>query len=229
MKPVIGSNSLWSIVAASSVLSKIILIGSSLILIVCFFIFIYKLLLLREKMQQVNRIKASLQSAESLNEILALGPSFSGTLPGSLINQGLKSLKLLLQRNNGSKQKLSVSEVALFEESIDQALHEVVQEEYRYTSFLSVSAAVAPLVGLFGTISGLIQTFIAIGQEKSTDITTIAPGIAEALVTTFAGLVVAIPAFVLFHYLIGRIRNFEYQLSGLMSHFEVVIKRMLVE
>lgn len=229
MKSVVTANSLWAVVKASSLLSKVILVGASAILIVCMFIFIYKLLLMREKLRQVEKVRVSLQSAETLNDIVSISSTLSGTLPGVLIGRGLRALKTLLQRGEATHQKLSAAETELFESAVDQALFEVMQKENTYLPFLSVSAAVAPLVGLFGTISGLIQAFLAIGIEKSTDITTIAPGIAEALLTTFAGIVVAILAYIMYQYLVSKNHDLESKLIGLVHHFEWVVKRMLIE
>ena len=77
----------------------------------------------------------------------------------------------------------------------------IVVHEESYLPFLSTSAAVAPLLGLFGTVWGLIHAFMRISEKQVADITTVAPGIAEALVTTLAGLFVAIPALIMFNYL----------------------------
>ena len=71
---------------------------------------------------------------------------------------------------------------------------------------LSVSAAVSPLLGLFGTVWGLVHAFVRIGELQTADIATVAPGIAEALITTLAGLMVAIPALVMYHYVANKIR-----------------------
>jgi biopolymer transport protein ExbB len=64
---------------------------------------------------------------------------------------------------------------------------------------LSTTASVAPLLGLFGTVWGLVHAFMNIAATQSADITAVAPGIAEALITTIAGLLVAIPALVMYN------------------------------
>jgi len=69
-----------------------------------------------------------------------------------------------------------------------------------YIPLLSYGASVAPLLGLLGTIWGLMNSFSAIGEQQSIDLATIAPGIAEALVTTLVGLLVAIPTLALFYF-----------------------------
>ncbi|MBN2267179.1 MAG: MotA/TolQ/ExbB proton channel family protein [Candidatus Babeliaceae bacterium] len=230
MKPVTPvAHSLWDVIITSSVLSKIILVGASIVLILCFFIFIYKMLVLQEKRRRLARAMESLQEASSFNELLNLGATLGGTAAGWLISYGLKAVKAILQHGGEAKTKMSAAEAVIFQEVMEQGVGEIAHKEYAYLPVLSVSAAVAPLVGLFGTISGLIQAFIVVGQERSTDITAIAPGIAEALITTFAGLVVAIPAFVMYHYLLNAVRDFERQLVAFEYQFEWFVKRLLVE
>lgn len=227
MKHTLVADSLWGVIVQSTPLSKVIVIMASVSLIVCLFIFIYKLLLLREKNKQIAQVQASIQSAETLDDILSLGVILKGTLPGAVLGRGLVALKSLLSAKGEEEKKLSENDLMLLQDVLDQSLQDVMVREHEYVSVISVSAAIAPLVGLFGTITGLIQSFIAIGHEKSADIAAIAPGIAEALVTTFAGLVVAIPALVLYHYLVSRINNLEHHLSSLTHRFEWVVKNIL--
>lgn len=227
MKQIVVANSLWGVMMQSTLLSKVILILASVSLIVCLFIFIYKLLLLREKNKQIAQVQASIQGAETLDDILSLGATLKGTLPGALLGRGLVALKSLLHSSHADNKKLTEKDFELLQDVLDQSLQDVMVREHDYVSVISVSAAVAPLIGLFGTITGLIQAFIAIGQQKSSDIAAIAPGIAEALLTTFAGLVVAIPGLILYHYLLARINNLEHNLVSLMHRFEWVVKKIL--
>ena len=76
----------------------------------------------------------------------------------------------------------------------------------RGSAFLATTAAAAPFIGLFGTVWGIMQAFDDIGRTGSTSIVAVAPGIAEALINTAAGLAAAIPALVAYNYLGGRVR-----------------------
>ena len=73
----------------------------------------------------------------------------------------------------------------------------------RLTGMLSIIAATAPFVGLFGTVWGIMQSFVGIARSQTTSLAVVAPGIAEALLTTAIGLVAAIPAVVI-HTLLAR-------------------------
>lgn len=225
----VAVRSLWDIVVTSTFLSKFILIVASLLLIVCFFIFFYKWMLFREQFKQITKVRQSLQNATTIQDLLAVGGLLKGSLPGAILGRGLKSLKSILQGGEGERRQLSERDMVVVQDALDQAMAEAMYQESSYLAVLSVSAAVSPLIGLFGTISGLIQAFIGIAHQRSTDITAIAPGIAEALLATFAGITVAISAFVMFHYLNGRLRGIEHELDGLVYQCEVLIKNALGE
>ena len=75
----------------------------------------------------------------------------------------------------------------------------------RYLGMLGTIAAVSPLLGLLGTVTGMIRTFKAITVAGVGDPTAMAGGIAEALITTAAGLIIAVPALMAYRYLRGRV------------------------
>ena len=111
---------------------------------------------------------------------------------------------------------------------INQTVDTLVSNEESYLPLLSTSAAVAPLLGLFGTVWGLVHAFIRISEKQSADITVVAPGIAEALITTLAGLVVAIPALVMYNYLVVRVRQIEDQIVNLADKVSFIIQHELM-
>jgi biopolymer transport protein ExbB/TolQ len=83
------------------------------------------------------------------------------------------------------------------------------------------------LLGLFGTVWGLIHAFIRISEKQAADITVVAPGIAEALITTLAGLIVAIPALIMYNYLIVRVRHIETQMVQLADRIAFIAQQTL--
>ena len=81
----------------------------------------------------------------------------------------------------------------------------MVHDLERYLNMLGTIAAISPLLGLLGTVTGMIRTFKAITLAGVGNPTAMAGGISEALITTAAGLLVAIPALVAYRYLRGRV------------------------
>lgn len=82
----------------------------------------------------------------------------------------------------------------LIEESLQRSIENWRVADERYLSWLAISSNLAPFLGLLGTVWGIMDAFFAIGREGSAELSVVAPGIAAALVTTVAGLIVAIPA-----------------------------------
>ena len=93
----------------------------------------------------------------------------------------------------------------VMKESIDEAAAHVVHDLERYLNTLGTIAAIAPLLGLLGTVMGMIRVFAKIMAQGTGNASALAGGISEALITTAAGLCVAIPALVMHRYFSGRI------------------------
>jgi biopolymer transport protein TolQ len=77
----------------------------------------------------------------------------------------------------------------------------------QYLNFLATTGSTTPFIGLFGTVWGIMNAFRGIGAAGSASLAVVAPGIAEALITTAAGLAAAIPAVVAFNYYLSRARK----------------------
>lgn len=90
-------------------------------------------------------------------------------------------------------------------DSIQETANQVIHSMERYIGTLGTIAAVAPLLGLLGTVLGMIKVFVAIELQGTGNAGALAGGISEALITTATGLVVAIPAMIIHRFFIRRI------------------------
>lgn len=90
---------------------------------------------------------------------------------------------------------------------------------------LATTASIAPFVGLFGTVVGIMMAFQGIGQTGSTNLGVVAPGIADALVATAAGLVAAIPAVVAYNHLSNRVKIFASEMDDFSMEFLNIAER----
>jgi biopolymer transport protein TolQ len=77
----------------------------------------------------------------------------------------------------------------------------------RYLHFLATTGSTTPFIGLFGTVWGIMNAFTGIGTSGSASLAVVAPGIAEALVTTAMGLAAAIPAVIAYNYYLSRVNR----------------------
>jgi len=95
-------------------------------------------------------------------------------------------------------------------------------------TFLATTGNTSPFIGLFGTVWGIMTSFRSIGIKGSASLAVVAPGIAEALIATAAGLAAAIPAVVAFNYFNRRIRAFQIETGNFISDFVSLLERGLM-
>jgi biopolymer transport protein TolQ len=112
-------------------------------------------------------------------------------------------------------------------ESAEAAIEEAMAREERHVDTLSMVANIAPFLGLLGTIWGIIGSFWEIGQQASANISVVAPGLAEALVTTIVGLVAAIPAAIGFGLYTSKLRVLAGELTIFSKKLVAQLKREL--
>lgn len=222
-----SGNSLWQLVLQSDSVSWFVLLTLLCMSISCWTIFFYKLSLNKLKQKQIDDILNKLFAVRSLQELLVFQQQISHTIPGQLIAKGMRVIDWQLESNaKRGIQGILAEQADDLEQQLYQAADELVHKEESYMSLLSTSGAIAPLLGLFGTVWGLIHAFVGISQSQSADIAAVAPGIAQALTTTLAGLIVAIPAVVMFNYLSWKIRSFEQKVVTLVERVYLIMQRI---
>ncbi len=91
--------------------------------------------------------------------------------------------------------------------AMDRCASEETARLERHVGFLATTGSVSPFIGLMGTVWGVMTAFLNIGAQGSASLVVVAPGIAEALIATIAGLAAAIPAVVGYNHLLGRLRD----------------------
>jgi biopolymer transport protein TolQ len=115
----------------------------------------------------------------------------------------------------GEKKAYRITSVPALQRTLARAVNVETQGLTRWTGFLATTASASPFIGLFGTVWGIMVAFRDIGLSGSTSIVAVAPGIAEALINTAAGLAAAIPALIGYNYFAQRAR----QLRARMEDF----------
>ena len=165
-----------------------------------------------DHLERSKRLEEAYRSVLSLPEspftrVFRKGISFFSELRPGALREGvtvtglspaqLEVLRLVLEKEEGEER--------------DEVAHGL--------QWLAIIATVSPLLGLLGTVLGVMTSFIGVATAGSANITAVAPGVAQALITTVAGLVVAIPAAIGYNYFAGRLQLFMSELEGLSSEF----------
>ncbi len=105
---------------------------------------------------------------------------------------------------------------------------EMAQVE-RYMNVLATAGSTATFVGLAGTVYGIMSSFTSIAAQQNTSLAVVAPGIAEALLSTLLGLVVAIPAVMAYNKFASDIGRYGERLDGFSAEFSAILSRYLEE
>lgn len=122
----------------------------------------------------------------------------------------------------GEKRSYRITSLTALERTLARAVNVELRAVTRWLGFLATTASATPFIGLFGTVWGIMRAFNDIGLQGSTSIVAVAPGIAEALINTAAGLAAAIPALIAYNYfsqhsraLRGRMEDFVLEFLNL--------------
>ncbi|MDR3156027.1 MAG: protein TolQ [Holosporaceae bacterium] len=107
------------------------------------------------------------------------------------------------------------------------AIGREIEHLERHLGFLATTGAIAPFVGLFGMVWGIMNSFESISLDQNASLVSVAPGIAEALFTTALGLVVTIPAVIAYNKISAEINNYQNRLDAFVEEFSAAISRQL--
>ncbi len=128
--------------------------------------------------------------------------------------------------------KVTDEERPLISQEIERSLRITTQDEIvymeRYLAFLGTTGTVGPLLGLFGTVWGIMDAFYGIGLKGAGDIGSLAPGLAAALINTVSGLFVAIPAVIAYNYFADKIRDIAIRCDSFSMEFLSYLERNLL-
>jgi biopolymer transport protein TolQ len=152
--------------------------------------------------QESRRFIRAFRKATQLKEISTIAKD----CPASPLAQVFEDVYETYRRQTGGSGP--PRNMVPLERTAQTAASEAVTGLERRMTWLATIASSSPFVGLFGTVMGIVDAFLGLGNAGSATLRAVGPGIAEALITTAAGLFVAVPAVVAYNQLSGRIRVF---------------------
>jgi biopolymer transport protein ExbB len=183
----------WTMFKSADVVVKAVMIGLAFASLVTWTIFIAKMIELTVVQRKVRSALAKIADARSLAEAqFALGAK--GSVLASFLAAAMREARL----------SAGISSDAGIKERAASSFAEIVRAEARRIrlgmGLLATIGATSPFVGLFGTVWGIMNSFIGISKSQTTNLAVVAPGIAEALLATAIGLVAAIPAVIIYNH-----------------------------
>jgi len=183
----------WSMFVSADILVKAVMIGLGFASLVTWTIFIAKMIELSLIQRKLRAALGAISDARSLAEAqFALGAK--GSVLSSLLSAAMREARL----------SAGISSDTGIKERAGSSFAEIVRAEARRIRLgmgvLATIGATAPFVGLFGTVWGIMNSFIGISKSQTTNLAVVAPGIAEALLATAFGLAAAIPAVIIYNH-----------------------------
>ena len=197
-----SSSALWEMVHNSGPVAFAVLIVLLVASIFSWTIMFSKWSSFRKAQSQGQRFIRAFRKSGRLSELATISDQFK---PSPLVTVFTEIHDEYHRQTSG--RGLPRNPVAL-ERAAQTASSEALTAMESRMTWLATIAAIAPFIGLFGTVMGIIDAFHGLGTEGAATLRAVAPGISEALITTAAGLVVAIPAVVGYNQLTARLREF---------------------
>jgi biopolymer transport protein ExbB len=199
----------WSMFLSADILVKAVMIGLAFASLATWTIFIAKMIELSLVQRGLRAALGKISDARSLAEAqFALGANDS--ILSSLLAAAMREARL----------SAGISSDAGIKERAASSFAEIVRAEARRIrlgmGLLATIGATSPFIGLFGTVWGIMNSFIGISKSQTTNLAVVAPGIAEALLATAFGLVAAIPAVIIYNHF-ARVTKGYLELVGRSS------------
>lgn len=214
--------SVWGMYQHADIVVKVVMVGLIIVSVITWAIFFAKGLQLLMYKSRLRHEKSQLISVRSLNEASRVTTHFRNNSLGQLlINEALKELELSegCVDNDGIKERTSFR--------LDRRVAAVGRYLGYGNGYLATIGAISPFIGLFGTVWGIMHSFIGIARSQTTNLAVVAPGIAEALLATALGLVAAIPAVVIYNIFTRMIGSYKASLGDVAAQVLLLQSRDL--
>jgi len=209
----------WGMFVHADIIVKLVMIGLAIASLVTWTVWLAKWLELRSARTAVRRDLRTLENCPTLSQ--AHEQLRNGTSPTAFLMQAAgNEIRLSASlRGDGLKER-----IAWQLERIEQAAS---RKMARGTGVLATIGSTAPFVGLFGTVWGIMDSFIGISKAHTTNLAVVAPGIAEALLATALGLVAAIPAVMIYNVLARSTAQYRALLGDASAQVMKLVSRDL--
>ena len=210
----------WGMYQNADIIVKIVMIGLAIASIITWTIWIAKGFELLGAKRRLRTEIANLKKATTLKEA-SESAAIKGTLAHLLVHDALEEMRL----SANTREKEGIKERVSFR--LERLVAACGRNMSNGTGVLATIGSTAPFVGLFGTVWGIMNSFIGIAKTQTTNLAVVAPGIAEALLATALGLVAAIPAVVIYNVFARSIAGYKAQVSDASAQVLLLVSRDL--
>jgi len=214
----------FKLIAEASLVVQLIIFALILFSVFSWAIIIFKRRTLRQSAAQSRRFLAAFRKSRDLDDVNEAARRYQASPLAAMFEAGFREISLLAKRNPSGASRAERME------NVERALQRVSNAQIarmeRMMSFLATTGSVTPFIGLFGTVWGIMDAFQRIGVLRSASLVTVAPGIAEALIATAAGLFAAVPAVIAYNFFLHRIKDIITDMEDFSLEFLNVADRV---
>lgn len=210
----------WGMFQNADIIVKVVMIGLAIASVITWTIWIAKGFELLGAKRRLKREIADLKRAATLKDAADTAAQ-KGTLANLLVHDALEEMRLSVN----AREKEGIKERVAFR--LERLVAACGRNMSMGTGVLATIGSTAPFVGLFGTVWGIMNSFIGIAKTQTTNLAVVAPGIAEALLATALGLVAAIPAVVIYNVFARSIAGYKAQVADASAQVLLLVSRDL--
>ncbi len=210
----------WGMYKNADIIVKIVMIGLAIASIITWTIWIAKGFELMGAKRRLRGEIEVLKKSATLKDA-SEASNKEGTLAHTLVHDALEEMRL----SANAREKEGIKERVSFR--LERLVAASGRSMSNGTGVLATIGSTAPFVGLFGTVWGIMNSFIGIAKTQTTNLAVVAPGIAEALLATALGLVAAIPAVVIYNVFARSIAGYKAQVSDASAQVLLLVSRDL--
>lgn len=214
----------FKLISQGSLVVQLILFTLLLFSVFSWAIIIFKRRALRQAAAQSRKFLSVFRKSRDLEDVTEAVRKCPASPLAAMFEAGLREIRLLSKRGPAG------APPAERIENVERALLRVTNAEVsrmeRMMSFLATTGSVTPFIGLFGTVWGIMDAFLRIEVLRSASLQTVAPGIAEALIATAAGLFAAIPAVIAYNFFLHRIKDLITEMEDFSLEFLNIADRL---
>ena len=201
--------------------------------VICWGISLFKYLVLRSALNESESFLDIFWNNQSLSRTFADAKPLEHSPLAEIFRSGYLELQQMQQQSAGESRAsdpataspLSLYGMGAIKRALDQAATAELTRLEKNLGFLATTGSIAPFIGLFGTVWGIMNSFRDIGRQGSANLATVAPGIAEALIATAMGLFAAIPAVVGYNRYTHDIDRLANRMESFMEEFSNILQR----
>ena len=189
-----------------------IVVQAILLILLFFSVFSWTIIIFKRKTFRTATARSKkfleiFKKSRSLTEVNEAAKSYPGSPAAALFLAGYKEIAYLAKQQQAASEPANGSRLENLSRALTKASNAEVARMEKMMGFLATTGSVSPFIGLFGTVWGIMDTFIGIGVTGSTSLVSVAPGIAEAVIATAVGLFAAIPAVMAYNMFLHQLKD----------------------